>query len=694
MKKLLLACSLAVVLVQGLWAQSEVEKKVKLKLWGQAPDEFKTTQVPEKWKNESAVMLAFQREYICDFTTKVTGIASVNRFYIEQINIHYRIKLLDKAAVADYSEISFNNKTIKTNLFGKASAYRILGIKVIKAAGTEKEVDLKDAVKSDAGSGNDLKIPIPNLEPGDIVDYFIALRDESMTMPDFGDEQLLESKYPIVKQTITFMLPHQMNFYNTPYNGAPDFKKEVKDNDVLYTLKDEMRDKAPRLIWNYPYLTAPHFRYRISKEEKKPDAEQGARDLMKYFAYNNSDIGYLVDFMDVNFKKDKSSRKAIEELYFLLRNPIYKQAYFDIKQGEPLDNGYTPDRFFFLVSRYCTKYDIPHEVLLIPSREYGPFPDLVNYGSCDLIMKINIKPTLYLKRPTPFALPGDVPYGFEGMEGVAQYTSVKDNIPPVTTADQNNTSANIDLTLDADDNTKLNVKRNIKAIGHSKVYHQYLVVTDYDYIKEYDQPKYMVERSRLLRDLIKDYNKEKAKFEQRLTQDYTARDERIKSELEDDMEVKIADYKNLTVKSAGMWQESPTVDYSDEFSAENLTKRAGPNIIVELGKAIEKQTDLKEEQKTRTRDVFMDFARSFNHTITFTIPEGYTVEGLDNFTRKTESDAGGFVSSATSDGKKVVINVRKYYTKNHYAATDWPKVNAFLQTAVDFYGTKLLLKKS
>ncbi|SHG52296.1 protein of unknown function [Chryseolinea serpens] len=691
MKKVLLACIVPFLIIVAAQAQSEVEKKVKQKIWGQAPAEFNATQVPEKWKNESAVLLAYHREYICDFATKV-GIGA-QRYYVETLNIHFRIKLQDKAAVGDFSDISFDNKSITTNLFGRASSYRILGIKVIKPDGSQKEVDLKDAVKADAGSGDDLKIPIPNLAEGDIIDYFIALKTEGLAMPDFGDEDLMEAKYPVVKQTITFMVPHQMELYSTSYNGAPGFKKVVKDNDVIYTLQDEMREKAPQILWDYPYRSAPHIRYRVRKEDMKPDVTKTAKEYLNYFSTYPTDIGVIVDYMDVNFKKEKDVKKLIEEFFYLVRNPIYKEALFEIKQGEPLNSNNPPDKFFFLVDHFCKKYKIPHTVLLAPARSYGPFEELVSLGSCDFVVRIDTDPVMYIARPTPFRLPDEIPYSLEGTDAFSVYSS-KGNTIRVSKDDQNATLTNITAALDASDNTKLQIKRNVSAKGYSKTYHQYLVVTDFDYLKEYDQPKYQVERSRLLHGLIKEYNEEKTKFGQRVTQDYTARDTRMKEELEEEMEIKVSDYKNLTVKSSGMWHANPSVEYTDEFTAENLTKRAGPNIIVELGRLIEKQTQIKDDQKNRTRNIYQDFARSFDHTIAFTIPAGYTVEGLENFNKKTESAAGGFVSTATSDGKTVTIKIRKHYAENYYAAADWPKLNAFLQAAVDLYSAKLLLKKA
>lgn len=682
-----------VLFTATLYAQSsEIEKKIKQELWGNAPKEFSVNEVPEKWKNESAVLLAFHREYIGDLTTKVTGLASLTRYYIEKLNYHYKIKLQDKAAVAEFSEISFNAKTIKSNLFGKASAYRVIGIKVIKANGTSKEVDLTQAVKTDATSSRELKIPIPNLEVGDIIDYFIALRDETVSMPDYGDEYLLELKYPVVANLITFSLPHQFNLFYDSYNGAPTFTVTKKDNDVLYSMKDTMRDKTPELMWHSPYQSAPHFRYRITGKDAKPVISREAQDMLMGITYNPSDVGHMADFMEGNFKKTKDTQLITNEIYFLLRNPIYMKAYYDIELGAPLDAPLSQNRFFLLVDKYLEKKKIPHEIVLAPSREVAPWKNLVNMESCEFFIRINTTPAIYLSRPTPFALPGEVPFSYEGGEAVSKFST--NHVVTVSDMTQNNTSTTLKVALNPDDAGQLKIARSIVAKGHNKTPHQYQIFTNYDYMKAYDLPKYQVQKSNLMKGILKDFNKEKAKYEQRLTQDYNERDERIKKDLETQLEAKVIEYKNLNIKNIGMWDTAPNTEYTDEFTLENLTKKAGGNLIVEIGKLIEKQTEVKEDQTKRTRDIYMAFPRSFSHEISFEIPEGYKVEGLENLNKKAENATGGFASSASVLNNVVVIKTKKYYTRSVYDAAEWGQLLPFLKAANEFYTTKILLKKN
>src|SRR5687767_10549349 len=137
MKRNVLLLISMLLCIHVVFAQTEAEKKIREEMWERPAPEFKSTQVPEKWKNESAVLLALQREYISDYATKLRGL-SPTKVFVQKLNIHFRIKVLDKAAVEDFSEIEFNNRTVKTNLFGKASEYRVIGIKVIKPNATEK----------------------------------------------------------------------------------------------------------------------------------------------------------------------------------------------------------------------------------------------------------------------------------------------------------------------------------------------------------------------------------------------------------------------------------------------------------------------------------------------------------------------------------------------------------------------------
>jgi hypothetical protein len=704
LKQIAVIALLVPAFCQGVIAQSEQEKKIKAEIWDKAPAAFKATAVPQKWENESAVLLATSIDYHADFATKMVGL-SVTQFYVEKVTSHHRVKLLDKAAVKEFSELSFNEKYVNTNIFGKSSSYFIIAVKVIKANGTEKEIDLSQAVKADSDNRKEQKIAIPDLEPGDILDYFSAGKQEYVvgTEGSISDNFLMEGEYPVVKRHIQFRLPQEYEIESKVFNGAPNFVKSFEERDVIYTLEDDMREKAADLLWCFKHRTAPEIRYKKKRRDSYGSLESSANGYAGGFGYNVSNIGFIMDYKNKNkeLKKEKDAKKLTYEMYYLLRNPIYLQAYFGIEQGRPLDVTFVGDEYYRLVNKFLSKNKISHNIMVIPSREYGPLEDQITLNYADVVVRVNTSPPIYLPRIKPFSMPNEINTDYEGVPAIISpsyprddYAGSEEKSVPAGTAADNSTTTTMMVTLNAEDNSKMDVQRDVLSKGHNKEAHQYMVVTNYDYMKEYDLPKYQVQSSHLIGGILKQYNKEQEKLQQRLTQDYNERDQKLKDDIESSMSVKVSEYKNFKLKSIGMWDETPYNEYRDEFTLENMTKKAGPNYILELPKLIEKQTEITEKQRTRTQDIYMNYARSYVNEISFKIPEGYTIEGIENLNKDVQNETGGFVSTAKVEGDMLKITSKKFYSANYFPAKDWEKMLLFLDAAVEFSNAKVLLKKS
>jgi hypothetical protein len=686
MKRAMLLFACGVFMFQITRAQKELkkEKEIKELMWKSPTKDFQATQVPDNWKSESAVILAIRREHICE--------DGKNGFQ-ESLNIHYRIKLLDKAAVKEFSELSFNSNDIKTNLWGRILKYRIIGIKVVKTNGQENEVNLNEAVKEDANSRKELKIPIPNLEEGDIIDYYASFKDDNSDAITGVD--LLEQKYPVVKQTVCFYLYDKLEFVFKSLGGAPGFSRTIGKGCTEYTLVDNLREKSPDLVWNYEYRTGPNFRYRVRKREDPTDVEVYSMRAVSGFSSNSSpvDLALLVDYMKGNFGNEKDPQKITYELYYLLRNPIYLKAFLHVSEEDPLKVAEFPTQFFVLMDKALSYYHIGHYIMLAPSRSMGSYDNLVNLSSCDYIIRVNTTPLIYITRPTPLSTPSEVAYLLEGTNAAVSYTV--DNYDKViaSSMENNQTIKEIKVSLQDNDKSKLNIQRHVWAKGNAKTYYQNLVVTDYDYLKAYDLPKYQVERSHLIGEALKDYNKEKQKLYQRAATDYNERDKGMEEKIVSTMETTVSNFK-LEIENIGMWHTDSGTTYKESFVAESLTKKAGSNYIVELGKLIEKQVSLDDAQLKRTRDVYIPFPFSVKYDINFVIPDGFAVEGVENLNQRVENETGGFVSTAKIEGRNVIIHVKKYCSANYFPAKDWGRITTVIQSANNFYNTKLLLKKT
>ena len=126
---------------------------------------------------------------------------------------------------------------------------------------------------------------------------------------------------------------------------------------------------------------------------------------------------------------------------------------------------------------------------------------------------------------------------------------------------------------------------------------------------------------------------------------------------------------------------------------EGWVKKAGNNYIVDIGRFIASQIEIKKEQRERKKDIYMPFPRSFYYHIEFTVPDGYTAEGLDKLTATTENETGAFISVAKKDGNKLIVDINKYYANSFEPAAKWASLLGFLDKALEFNQQKILLKK-
>ena len=91
----------------------------------------------------------------------------------------------------------------------------------------------------------------------------------------------------------------------------------------------------------------------------------------------------------------------------------------------------------------------------------------------------------------------------------------------------------------------------------------------------------------------------------------------------------ITDLKDYKTDTLGVRHTAPDFVYSSSFNMGGLLKKAGNNIIFEIGKIEGQPLIIKPEQRTRNIDIYMPYARCIEYNIVFEIPDGYKVEGVE-----------------------------------------------------------------
>ena len=183
---------------------------------------------------------------------------------------HERVKINDKTALESFSTLEYQKILNRTTSSGFAKYLDVnntfIGAKVIKAGGkevmvnTDEEVLTKNESKDKQG-----KLAIPDLQVGDILDYYIcrediADKDEGNSYKDNDNLLFLVDEYPMLYYSIDFQFNKKINIKTIYANGAPHFDKTGnEDGDQLYTLKLHDLPKYQSQLWisalrQYPYI--------------------------------------------------------------------------------------------------------------------------------------------------------------------------------------------------------------------------------------------------------------------------------------------------------------------------------------------------------------------------------------------------------------------------------------------------------
>lgn len=117
--------------------------EVKKEVWGKDLPQFDNLNVPAKYKNESAIIMACYEELNVDyidnlnFLYKVANIRGGKGTHIKR----YLVKINDKAALEKFSTFDYRSYSREVNYgMGYNDYLTVIGVKVIKPDGTIKEV--------------------------------------------------------------------------------------------------------------------------------------------------------------------------------------------------------------------------------------------------------------------------------------------------------------------------------------------------------------------------------------------------------------------------------------------------------------------------------------------------------------------------------------------------------------------------
>ena len=698
--------------------------------------EFKVSAVPDKWKNESAVILAQKIDYA--YVRKSMANAMTIKEYVRK-----RIRLQDKNALENFSEFYYV-------LYGKKTD---VAYSVIKTNGKVVNIDLTNAIEVNKDvpgvfkpiyfttNTSFYKLAIPDLEVGDIIDYHYESTEDIALQKGYGEFTpyifTLTYNYPVLYQKFQFELDKGTNAMFKSYNGAPklregddgyDTKASDKKSLVSYSIIDKNREKVSDERWNYPYRNSPTVKLKITYNGgglsntlfgKKGEASADAVDLerlkamfasIQYYQNPISDAMAkdVIEYLKNTGKENLPPKQMVREVYYALRKSFLEVYYKGASDNASLygskkryatkdvkkDNTQKQDEvrmnkllWAAALIKICGVESINIESVAVMPRYLGKWNDMLFEEELELALRLKGDKYYLL---LPFNNFDSFAQGYESFDGCDAYSFgllggegyYKANIP-ASTSNDNTSLNNISLSV-SDGMDVLNVERTSTYAGIEKNDIIGLAHMDREYLNK-DFQKYIV-------------NPKKNKGDNTYTD--AEKDDRIKKQKEyfqeriekDGFEVNKYDGFNLI--QDGRFDDSPILSFKENYSLKKMVNKAGRNYLLDLGKLIGSQIKLDEnEMKTRQNDIWLAYARTISNNITLDIPKGYIVEGFQDLNMSIDNESGSFVSTAKVDGDKLVVSTKKVYKKNFDKKEQWPNYVAFLEAGFKFSQSKVVLKK-
>ncbi|WP_430816984.1 DUF3857 domain-containing protein [Carboxylicivirga sp. RSCT41] len=691
--------------------------------WNQADTTFNNTIVPDKWLEESAVIIAKNVEY--SVNKKAAGKLR------ETYGVHKRVKLLDQNAIDDFSEFSFGtNRKFYAGFFSSATIEYYIGAKVIKPDGTEVIVDNRDAIKKEIGSGRYSyaynKVAIPDLQIGDIVDFYYCYEKKfpSRSFHSFSPVFYeLNEEYPIVDQTLSIDVLRYCYLNAKSINGAPDLKEvPLPDEGGIYRYQLKMQNSEPikeeswtRISEELPllkfqayFLTANNtildpFESFYGPVTKRKDYINPNSLPQIARSFQNSVVNpyhYFFNVYKATFKYLKALKaqgtvgedELIKEGYFFLREYWYQQALFVAPQNVYVPN-YELDNIMMtsILSAALLKVKCEHEVIFLASKEYTRMSDLLFMEELVPGIKSKADTDVIIIQSGPYSIPNEVPEQYTGVEAYSVVASRKLDemnrimIPKANYTNEIKVESQLELNTDSD---SLKLKSIFTISGECKSEWDSTLIVKSVFKEEFDAKKYreFIHEANLYANTKAQDRKREKLMLQEASEEKERRDN-IKAKLNSYFQSEGISVDTFKLIQSGRWMDQPELIFEVEYKLAGLYEKVGNKSLFSIGKLIGQHGLLQEEE--RRFNVSFPYKRNITHEITVTGSGLKDVEGLDNLKDNYESDDLSFNVDVESSETILKITTKEAVKNSYIDVGQWSDIRAYYEAIKRFNESKI-----
>ncbi|MBP7556198.1 MAG: DUF3857 domain-containing protein [Chitinophagaceae bacterium] len=658
------------------------------------------------------------------------------------------VRVNDKSAVDEYSEMSFTSFEEKSGFSSKTRSTTYVGVRIIKPDKSVKEVSTDEMILTlDESREKQVKLAISDLQPGDVIDYFIATEHK---MKDDYDAKVynlvLADESPVLHYSFHGQLGQNYSIDYRTYNGAPDLVMSTNgDKELIIDFEKKDMPPSDLSLWVAPARQFPLIRLSISlgirqlsgytrrsrinqpgEVNKNPDVNSVVQNL----AYDLAEASYAMvmgkegrkeieEVLNTARKKAKAagldyeSMSDEEKAAFLFYIARFKKVLSfrinDIKRSVNIGN-YMFSGYAVYFNSLFRMADMGTGILLSTPRMGYRINEVLHVDDLESAVYLNqTKKIIHFENA--FDFPFSIPSAFDG---VSETRSVALKIQsdadlsknyyrsayagpgfalPASNAATNTHLEELAISLNPGD-TRIAVKRKATIAGLFRADFQRQLILYEDY---YEQERKLLGEERGLLEMLAEDKKGRGyviEVKNAFEEARRKQKENAIREAKDWFEQEVTDLTDFKVEKMGVRHTDPNFVFSEKFALDGLIKRAGNNIILEIGKIQGRPLSIKEHQRKRNVDVYMPFPRAIGYDIRIRIPDGYTVAGVESLNKSVQNETGYFKTEARVDGQVITVTIKKGYFHNFEPASNWDKMLAFMDASNEWESAKLLFKKN
>ncbi|HMU44770.1 MAG TPA: hypothetical protein PKC72_00315 [Chitinophagaceae bacterium] len=675
-------------------------------IWDDTDPDFSVTATPAKWDEESGIIIAQKTRFAFDKDANKLAVYEITR---------RRIKLNDKDAVNSFSSIYFRI----------GSSNDGAGIKVIKPNGAVQDVSLRNAVFVEdlddvpsafqpyIGKANTYydksksrvifyKLAIPDLDPGDIIDYGTIFYDDNtvkkMSFIEFDPIYFVCTReYPVISQKFEIDTDNNSFVNSKSTMGAPQFK-ETGNGNADYVWEDRDREKLSDTRWVNRLVDLPMIKFQIvfSRSENRSDLFIGDRGELKQNIspeelakkmnnlYNRLDGSFYYTMAKAYLKQigyaDMREDDFIQKAYYVLRHMSHYRA-----------NGFSSELFASCFTQCLDLRKIPYDLIVTAPSTLTKPENIIFRTEPEWMVRVKGK---YVFNASIFSNPYDFREEFLNTPAYIISLGKNPTATPITlpssTPDENVATTTITASIDTSTRS-MSVTSQLAVTGLSKVFYNYQALV-YTPALDDDHRSYGGEddtRGGLKGASLDSYEE---KLRERKKEDKVKKLEYMKKAMQDDYDNVIA-YNDFTLNSDGRTWRKQELNYTNKFELGDMIKKAGNNLLVSVPALIGDQLFISQDDRQREVDAWMSFPRSYRNIIYFMIPQGYKAVGIQNLNINLDNEIGTFAAQASIEGDKLTILTKKIYKKKTVTKEEWADLVKMLDAAFNFTQRKILLKK-